>query len=1103
MAKKVGDGLYVNVNVQIDQAVRNLNKLREAARQTATEINKIGRTGGTGAGATQTTAAMNSQVAAAKKAADATTRLGTAARKTASDQARLGQAMNQAQAGMYRFSQAFVNMRYGNPLGTVVGLSQGFGALGRSASTSAGAIGMIPAAIGAIVVAAVAATAAVGGLFAMIAAKGVQAASQLERMGISYEALLGSADRAREEVAFMQSMAKESIVPTENLMEANRLLLAYGVTADGTRRRLVQFFSDFAAATGLPTSRLNDMAYALGQVESQGKANQIDMRQLANAGLNLAAVYKEIAKQQGISAAEAREMVTEGKMTSDVLFPAILKIGDAYEEAGDKARNSFSGVMANLTDVIQVQASKAFTPVLKALTPIIRNIEEFIGRLAPTFEAVGRAITESIGQISAAFQGIDSEGNRALDPDFWRVALPQAIKIATQNILVMIATFRTMYEAAVIAANMTMNAFWSIAQAVSSALSNMMEGISAVVQAAADVGVIPRSWAAAMGDATNTVSAFSAQASSEAEAARSNIVRAANNIGSAWSRTFQMSLLYRVVNVTNSSGKYIGTPTGSKKAIAEDFTPPMPDMDFSNAGGGGTSGGGGGGGGKADTSKWSALIAWAKKLAAELAKAWEAINAALRRQFGELSQFQKAMTSGSTDSVIGMYNTISDNLNKSYDALIEMARGNKKQIKAIKAEQKREQRYLRKQTAAIIALNRENEKLEKARKKQYEVDKEYLEAEWADRLTTQSKAIEEATDNYEAANSKLQDLISERNSFVGQLQEGIRNFVNSFTASEETIQKYVRLDGAGSFMQTEERRSKSFKDALKDRLNALRNWVSNIEALRGRGLNASLLQQIVAGGPEATADLANELATASDSSLAEINAAQEELASQMQAMGDYAADAWYNQDISQQSEVVAGLKSVVDAAQATYDELETQRDQALADLETSYDKYNDEIGQQIKANEAKIAQMTNKMQERLKALGKEFKKSGLLAVEGLIEGITEKVKDVEKAAKMIADVLVKAIKKYLGIASPSKVGIYLGSMVAEGVAGGMESGISGVEAAAIKVANASLPMPDSAVGANTNVRVFIGDTELTDIVRTEIDSADASDLSRVIAGRRL
>lgn len=147
---------------------------------------------------------------------------------------------------------------------------------------------------------------------------------------------------------------------------------------------------------------------------------------------------------------------------------------------------------------------------------------------------------------------------------------------------------------------------------------------------------------------------------------------------------------------------------------------------------------------------------------------------------------------------------------------------------------------------------------------------------------------------------------------------------------------------------------------------------------------------------------------------------------------------------------------------------------------------------------------------------------GLDAAQGLVDGLEARQGRIEQKMKEIARALIKAIKKELGIKSPSKEAIWLGEMVGQGFANGiaaMEGQVaksSGVLTTAMARAvgdpalGAAFAAAQAGVGARVpsslagiaagvgpspvlaggpsgqpavSVRVFIGDKELTDQVR--------------------
>jgi hypothetical protein len=644
-----------------------------------------------------------------------------------------------------------------------------------------------------------------------------------------------------------------------------------------------------------------------------------------------------------------------------------------------------------------------------------------------------------------------------------------------------------------------------------SALLNIIPGVSEEWKQAA----------ASMGNYARTAGNEAAAAARYAE---QQIASASANISAMWGKAEMKTLYYRVQYVVDK-GDYVGTPPPGGYTTREAATPARPNFNslFSGSMGSssGSSGGGGGGGssrgssgGGSSSSAKSSIdkakqqaeeyLRWAKQMSAKLRSAWAGIQKDLRRPFGEMSSIAEAFTSGSIKSVIGAYDSLREDLQGTYQAMIELAGNNKRQIRKLKSELAKEEKFLRKRTAATINLIRANEKLESKRKKALEADEKRMSAKYEALLATQTAAVDKAVKDYEDANDKLADLVDERDDFVQQLRDGARSFVNSLTLAEETVQKYTRLDGAGSFMVTEEKKTKTFRDSMQERLNTLREWWAGITALKGRGLNAKLIQDLVSAGPEASAAAVNELVAAGQDVIEDVNRIQSELATAVDEMGQASADAWFNKGIADQSKIVQGLEAIKDAAEAVFAALELERDAALEKLKEDYENYNDEIGKQITRNQAKIKEYTAQIEARLKGMDKEFKKSGILAIEGLIDGMEDRKVEAKKAAYQIGKAVATAMKKALGIASPSKVGIYVGRMVNAGLAEGLRSSIGDVQSASLGVATAALPVPAGVGGAsaNTEVRVFIGDTELTDIVRTEIAVADEASLNQVLTGRK-
>ncbi|MGA1707045.1 MAG: hypothetical protein ACO39X_08400, partial [Candidatus Nanopelagicaceae bacterium] len=311
--------------------------------------------------------------------------------------------------------------------------------------------------------------------------------------------------------------------------------------------------------------------------------------------------------------------------------------------------------------------------------------------------------------------------------------------------------------------------------------------------------------------------------------------------------------------------------------------------------------------------------------------------------------------------------------------------------KAAKAAKKEMNAVLKQLTAdsrRVIKLIRENEKLEKQRAKLLEEAKEKLTKEWDDRIAAEEDKLKELTDAYDEANDTLKDLVSKRDQFIKALKDGARSFVNALSLDKETVDTYYRLGADGSFVMKSEEQTKSFRDSLADRLAALKDWWAKIKSLREAGLDENLLQDLIAAGPDASKDAVNDLASAGQDVIDEVNSIQAELGELTEGMGDYVNDAWHQAGISVAEGVADAAKAALEEQKKYLEELEKQREEAFKALEEQYENYQDELGQKIKANEKEAIAISNKIQAEYAKMAKSAYAKGVETSYNLLEGLT-------------------------------------------------------------------------------------------------------------------
>ena len=198
----------------------------------------------------------------------------------------------------------------------------------------------------------------VGEAFVEMAAKAVQGIEQIVKAGIEFNArmetyqtafttLLGSAEEAAAVMEQIRKDAASTPFDVDSLTQANRALVATGMDASQARKDVLNL-ANAIAATGGGSAELSRMAANMQQIKNVGKATAMDIRQFANAGIN---IYGLLADAMGITAAQATKLDVSYEMLSYALEKAAAS-GGVYEDALLHQSQTFEGRMSTLKDNI-------------------------------------------------------------------------------------------------------------------------------------------------------------------------------------------------------------------------------------------------------------------------------------------------------------------------------------------------------------------------------------------------------------------------------------------------------------------------------------------------------------------------------------------------------------------------------------------------------------------------------------------------------------------------------------------------------------------------------------------------------------------------------
>lgn len=239
-------------------------------------------------------------------------------------------------------------------------------------------------------------------------AKGIK---NIFESGINYNAQMGSysagitamldgdteaADRLLNK---MKEIASASSFDTASFVDASQALLSAGVSAERTEAT-IKALGDAVAYTGGGNAELSRMAANLQQIQNVGKATSVDIKQFANAGIN---IYGILADYTGKTTEEIQQMDITFEDLSNA-FIAASKVGGRYFGAMENQANTFNGQINKM----QAGWTELTGYIAKDVTEALQN--DFLPVLNDTIQAMSKGFKERgiDGMISALNEGLQT-----------------------------------------------------------------------------------------------------------------------------------------------------------------------------------------------------------------------------------------------------------------------------------------------------------------------------------------------------------------------------------------------------------------------------------------------------------------------------------------------------------------------------------------------------------------------------------------------------------------------------------------------------------------------------------------------------------------------
>lgn len=250
------------------------------------------------------------------------------------------------------------------------------------------------------------------GAAAVGAAKfGLDVAAQNETASISFETMLGSAEKAKTFLGDLQQFAAKTPFEFSELQTAAGSLTSIGVDANKVIP-IMTTLGNVTSGMGTGSEGVKRATVAIQQMNAAGKITAEDLNQLRDAGIP---VYDLLAAAMGKSKEEVAELASNGKLGKDALDAMMkaLETGSGLERFSglmDKQSASLSGMVSTIKDELGQGLASAIEPHLPAIKAALGEISTGLGDFFANVKGFKEWVSANIEWLAPLTAGIVAMG---------------------------------------------------------------------------------------------------------------------------------------------------------------------------------------------------------------------------------------------------------------------------------------------------------------------------------------------------------------------------------------------------------------------------------------------------------------------------------------------------------------------------------------------------------------------------------------------------------------------------------------------------------------------------------------------------------------------
>lgn len=191
----------------------------------------------------------------------------------------------------------------------------------------------------------------------------VKTAGQLEQMGVSFETIIGNAERADQLIRELIMFTAKTPFQLPEIRESAQMLLGMGFAVENIIPTL-QMLGDVAGGLGQPIRRI---ALNFGQVKTQSRLTGRELRDFAVIGVP---ILDELSSVTGKTTAQLRKMIEEGQIGFDLVqqaFENMTSESGNFYRLTEKLSKTILGLLTTLIDSFKLFFAAIGTTVVRML----------------------------------------------------------------------------------------------------------------------------------------------------------------------------------------------------------------------------------------------------------------------------------------------------------------------------------------------------------------------------------------------------------------------------------------------------------------------------------------------------------------------------------------------------------------------------------------------------------------------------------------------------------------------------------------------------------------------------------------------------------------